>query len=103
MTSEDTEIAYGGGGNLTQQFGAFNLHIENNIALSLALRSAPIEKKITDILRSINSHPHITDGYYNLMIEIIRACKCKSYKNTRFTSRFERTVIIDTHQGNKND
>jgi hypothetical protein len=96
MTGEEIELA-GGGATLIQQVGASNVHIEKLLSVSLALRNPSIEKKITEVLKAVQNNPSASERYYELMIEIIRACKCKTFKQTRLGQRFGRKVTISSH------
>lgn len=102
MTGGEIEFPTGGE-TFLQQFGASNIHIENILSLSLALRNTSIEKKIVEILKSIQNKPVVTDAYYELMIEIIRACKCTTSTHIRFAGIFDKKIIKSTHTNKKND
>jgi hypothetical protein len=75
---------------LSQQLGAINTSINNQLLLSLNLKSSSDDKmkSIFEVL----SRPTLTENHKDVLMSLIDACKHKKYTYTRIGS-FSRKVV----------
>lgn len=86
------------GGALSQQFGALNINIEKLISLTLGLKTSS-DEKMRNIFEMLKNQPNIPNNHYRIIVQLIDACKCKTYTSTRFSSLFSRQVVKTSHVG----